>query len=129
MLKDLAKTSEHFNIRHSLWEPTAGNPRDGEDLLGWTCQGKLALLRTQGIPTHGRSSVINLAWGNGALIFIGTTTRVLTDFPRPADHEALGTELPWDNTAVRDSRPPLRPSTMDQKLFLHEGSTDGDIGP
>ena len=61
--------------------------------------------------------MIDLVWANNALLSLGISSEIATDLPPLADHEPILTTIKWGLDDLPRYLPPLRWSTLDERLF------------
>ena len=105
-----------FNLRHPAWQSSARPSPGAEPLLRWTESQDLTLTLPPDSPTRG-PNMIDLTWANNALLHLGISSEVATDLPPLADHEPILTTIKWGPNNSAWDLPPLRWSTLDEKLL------------
>lgn len=105
-----------LNLQHPIWQSSARPSPRAEPFLSWTEAQDLTLTLPPDTPTRGQH-MIDLSWANSALLTLGISSEVAADLPPLADHEPILTTIQWGlNNLPRDT-PPLRWSTLNDKLF------------
>ena len=105
-----------FNIQHPAWQSLAQPSPKAEPFLLWAESQDLILTLPPDSPTRG-PNMIDLVWANNALLSHGVSSEAATDLPPLADHEPILTIIKWGPDNLPRHLPPLRWSTLDERLF------------
>lgn len=105
-----------FNLQHPGWQSSAQASPRAVPFLEWTESQNLTLTLPPDSETRGRN-MIDLVWANSAMLALGMSSEVATDLPPLADHEPVVSTIKWGVESLPRDLPPLRWSTLDEKMF------------
>ncbi|KAH8587752.1 hypothetical protein B0O99DRAFT_732872, partial [Bisporella sp. PMI_857] len=102
----LTLIARNFNLYHCRWQPSLDR-----NFLDFT------LTSTADKATHNRGNVLDLAFVNSALEFLGITTELSKDLENSSDHRTLFSTVYWD-CRHREPITSFRLATLNKKSFL-----------